>query len=141
MKSNRVKKQALCIGYPLQAVCYINSDTSRVESKESNTHSYTPLQTQTHTVTRTQSCSDHAGTLAMTLRPRLNRANREQSLWPGRRAARGMDKRTEGMKDSHTEMEVNRKAAEQSELVSGQRNAGGEAEGEGGSGVSMRKLR
>lgn len=34
------------------------------------------------------------------------------------------------MKDSRTEM--NRKAAEESELVSRQRNVGGEAEGEGG---------
>lgn len=77
----------------------------------------------------------------MTLRPRLNRANREQSLWPGRRAARGMDEWTEGMKDSHTEMEVNRKAAEERELVSRQRNAGGEAEREGGSGVNIRTQR
>lgn len=35
------------------------------------------------------------------------------------------------MKDSHTEIEVNRKAAEESELVSRQINGGGEAEGRG----------
>lgn len=75
----------------------------------------------------------------MTLRPRLNRASGEQSLWPGRHAARGMDKWTEGMKDSHTEMEVNGKAAEESEPVSRQRNAGGGSRGgKGGSGVSIR---
>lgn len=48
---------------------------------------------------------------------------------------------TEGMKDSHTVMEVNRKAAEESELVSRQKNTGGEAEGGGGSGVSVRTRR
>ncbi len=95
----------------------------------------------TNAQSHTQSCSDHAGTLAMTLRSRLNRANSEQRLWPGRHAERAMDEWTEGMKDSHTEMEVNRKAAEESEPVSRQRNAGGEAEGEGGSGVSMRTQR
>lgn len=56
MKSTRVKKQALRIGNPLQAVCYINSDTSRVESKESNTHAHSRrhkhTQSYAHTHTR-----------------------------------------------------------------------------------------
>lgn len=93
---------------------------------------HTLTDTNTHSHAHKQSCSDHAGTLAMTLRPRLNRASGEQSLWSGRHAARGMDEWTEGMSDSHTEMEVNRKAAEESELVSRQRNSGGEAEWEAG---------
>lgn len=46
----------------------------------------------------------------------------------------GMDEWTGGMKDSHTEMEVKSKAAEESELVSRQRNTGGEAESRGGMG-------
>lgn len=54
--------------------------------------------------------------------------------------ARGMDEWTEGKEDSHTET-VKSKAAEESELVSRHRNVGGEAEGEGGRGVSIRTLR
>lgn len=49
MKSKRVKKQALHIGNLLQAVCYINSDTSRVVPKESNTHAHTYSHTRTRT--------------------------------------------------------------------------------------------
>lgn len=55
MKSKRVKKQALRIGNPLQAVCYINSDTRRVEPKESNTHAHTDTNThKQHTHTELQ---------------------------------------------------------------------------------------
>lgn len=57
----------------------------------------------------------------MTLRPRLNRVCGRVDMQ--------QEGRTEGMKDSHTEMEVNRKAAEESELVSRQRNARGEVGG------------
>lgn len=52
MKCKKVKKKALHIGSLLQAVCYINSDTSRVESKESNTHAHTYR--HKHTQSRTQ---------------------------------------------------------------------------------------
>lgn len=54
MKSKRVKKQALRIGNPLQAVCYINSDTSGVESKESNTNEHTLTDTNTQSRAHTR---------------------------------------------------------------------------------------
>lgn len=49
VKSKRVKKQALRIGNPLLAVCYINNDSSRVESKESTTQAHTLRPKHTHT--------------------------------------------------------------------------------------------
>lgn len=49
----------------------------------------------------------------------------------------GIDKWTARVTDSHTEMEVNGKAAEESELVSRQTNV----EGEVGRGVSIRTQR
>lgn len=78
-----------------------------------------------------ENTSGHAGTLAMTLRPRLNRASRERGLWPRGHAER-VECTNEGMKDGQTEMKVQRKAAEVTELVSRQRNAG--REGGGGPG-------
>lgn len=46
--SKRVKMQELHIGNTLQAVCYIDSDTSRVEPEKSNTHANTHAGTHTH---------------------------------------------------------------------------------------------
>lgn len=48
VKSKRVKKQALRTGNPSLAVCYINNDSSRVESKESTTQAHTHTVTHTH---------------------------------------------------------------------------------------------
>lgn len=50
-----------------------------------------------------------------------------------------MDEWTEAMKDNHSEMEVKSQAAEESELVSRQRNVGGVSEGVEGIGVSMKR--
>lgn len=52
MKSKRVKKQALRVGNPLQTVCNINSDTSRVEPIRNPIHMH--ILTDTNTVTHTR---------------------------------------------------------------------------------------
>lgn len=97
------------------------------------------MRAHTHTYTELQwPCWDISDDIETQTKPSQRRA---EALWPGRRAARAMEEWTEGMKDSYTEMEVNSKAAVESELVSRQRNAGGEAEGReegGGVGLKMR---
>lgn len=71
----------------------------------------------------------------MTLRLRLNCADGQSAA---AETCRGTGGWREGMKDGHTEMEVNGKAAEESELVSRQRNTGGEVEGGGSRERSIR---
>lgn len=77
--------------------------------------------------------SSHAGTSALTLRPRLNRASRERGLWPGGHAEQ-VECTNEGTNHGQTEVKVQRKATEVTELVSRQRNAGREAGGGPGRG-------
>lgn len=65
-----------------------------MKPKESNAHAH-PIRHKHSDAHQLSTAVTMLGHFALTLRPRLNCANREQSLWPETHAARLMDERSE----------------------------------------------